>query len=319
MSSTIGLRATYSGAPTPATYPVSADARRGGLKGVERRFGLMLLLPAAIAFTAVILYPFLQALGLSLFEYNLQTAEPRFVGLANFRTVFADPEILNSFLVTALYVGFSTGGTLILGLGWALILNQPFRGRAALRSLTLLPWVVPSTVSAFIWGWIFNSRFGVLNGFLLELHLIDVPRAWLSTPEGALVAVVLTRIWRAVPLFMAFFLAGLQNLDREQIDAARVDGAGNFAVLRDHVLPHLRPVLIVVVVLGVIGGLQDFDTIYALTGGGPVRATTVLSVEVYRRAFEQWDIGLASAIGVLWVATLLPPAFFYLRLLVKGR
>ncbi|HVX71758.1 MAG TPA: sugar ABC transporter permease, partial [Devosia sp.] len=83
------------------------------------------------------------------------------------------------------------------------------------------------------------------------------------------------------------------------------------------VLPHLRPVLIVVVVLGVIGGLQDFDTIYALTGGGPVRATAVLSVEVYRKAFEQWDVGMASAIGVLWVATLLPPAFFYLRLLVR--
>jgi multiple sugar transport system permease protein len=207
----------------------------------------------------------------------------------------------------------------VLGLGWALILNQPFKGRGIIRALTLLPWVVPSTVSAFIWAWIFNSRFGVINGLMLELGLIQVPQAWLSTPEGAMLAVVLTRIWRSIPLFMAFFLAGLQNVDGEQIDAARVDGATNFAILRDHLLPHLRPVLIVVVVLGVIGGLQDFDTIYALTGGGPVRATAVLSIDVYRKAFEQWDIGMASAMGVLWVATLLPPAFFYLRLLVKGR
>lgn len=300
-------------------YPVSPHARRGGLQAAQRRIGMLMLLPAATAFVLIILYPFAQALGLSMFEDTLQTIEPIFVGLDNFREVLSNPDTWQSFLLTAIYVGTATAGTLVLGLGWALILNQPFRGRGAIRALTLLPWVVPSTVSAFIWAWIFNSRFGVINGMLLELGLIDVPQAWLSTPEGAMVAVVLTRIWRSVPLFMAFFLAGLQNVDGEQLDAARVDGANNFAILRDHILPHLRPVLIVVVVLGVIGGLQDFDTIYALTGGGPVRATAVLSIEVYRKAFEQWDIGMASAIGVLWVATLLPPAYFYLRLLVKGR
>jgi multiple sugar transport system permease protein len=230
--------------------------------------------------------------------------EPRFIGFENFTKIAADPDVWAAFWTTAIYVALTTAGTLVAGLGWALIMNQPFAGRSVLRSLSLLPWVLPSTVSAFIWGWIFNSRYGVLNAFLLEFGLIDMPQAWLSTPQGAMLAVVLTKIWLSIPLFMSFFLAGLQNLDKEQIDAARVDGAGNWAVLRDHILPHLRPVLIIVVVLGVIGNLQQFDTIYALTGGGPVRATTVLSVEVYRRAFEQWDIGFASAVGVLWVAAL---------------
>jgi len=153
---------------------------------------------------------------------------------------------------------------------------------------------------------------------LLELGLIDFPQAWLSTQGGAMAAIVITKVWLSVPLFMSFFLAGLQGLDREQVDAARVDGAGNWAVLRDHILPHLKPVLLVVVVLGVIGNLQQFDTIFALTGGGPVRATTVLSIEVYRRAFEQWDIGMASAVGLLWVATILPAAYVYLRHLLRG-
>lgn len=251
-------------------------------------------------------------------DFPLKMSAPRFNGIQNFVTIASSPEILAAFLTTAIYVVFATAGTLVMGLGWALIMNQPFRGRGVLRSLSLLPWVLPSTVSAFIWAWIFNSRYGVLNAFLLEFGFIDFPQAWLSTPQGAMFAVILTKIWLSIPLFMSFFLAGLQNLDREQIDAARVDGAGNWVILRDHILPHLRPVLIIVVVLGVIGNLQQFDTIYALTGGGPVRATTVLSVEVYKRAFEQWDIGLASAIGVLWVATLLPPAFLYLRMLVKG-
>jgi multiple sugar transport system permease protein len=300
------------------SYPVSPHANRGGLKAGQNRIGLLLLLPAAVAFAAVILYPFLSALGLSLFEYTVEMMEPRYIGFENFARIASDPDVLAAFTTTAVYVVLTTAGTLVAGLGWALIMNQPFAGRGVLRSLSLLPWVLPSTVSAFIWGWIFNSRYGVLNALLMELGLIDYPQAWLSTPEGAMLAVVLTKVWLSIPLFMSFFLAGLQSLDREQIDAARVDGAGNWAVLRDHILPHLRPVLIIVVVLGVIGNLQQFDTIYALTGGGPVRATTVLSVEVYRRAFEQWDIGFASAVGVLWVCSLLPPAFLYLRMLVKG-
>jgi multiple sugar transport system permease protein len=297
---------------------VSAHARRGGLKAHERRVGRLFLLPALAAFTLVILLPFLRALGMAFTRSDLQTPEPVFVGLANFRTILATPEIVGSFVTTAVYVTLATAGTVLLGLAWALILNQPFRGRAALRAVTLIPWVLPSTVTAFVWGWIFNSRFGVLNAALMSVGAIPYPTAWLSTSGGAMTAIVITKIWFSIPLFMSFFLAGLQSLDKEQIDAARVDGANNFALLRDHILPHLRPVLLVVIVLGVIGNLQHFDTIFALTGGGPVRATSVLSIEVYRRAFDQWDLGMASALGLLWVATILPAAYFYLRHLLKG-
>jgi multiple sugar transport system permease protein len=303
---------------TPAPPRMSAFARKGGLKAHERRVGRLFLLPALAAFALVILFPFLRALGVAFTRSDLQTPEPVFVGLANFRAILATPEILGAFVTTAVYVGLATAGTVVLGLGWALILNQSFRGRAVLRAVTLIPWVLPSTVTAFVWGWIFNSRFGVLNAALVGVGAIPHPTAWLSTTGGAMTAIVITKIWFSIPLFMSFFLAGLQSLDREQIDAARVDGASNFALLRDHILPHLRPVLLVVIVLGVIGNLQHFDTIFALTGGGPVRATSVLSIEVYRRAFDQWDLGMASALGLLWVATIMPAAYFYLRHLLKG-
>lgn len=301
-----------------AQLPVSPLAERGGLKARERRVGWLFLVPALAAFALVIAVPFLQALGSAFTRNDLQTPVPVFVGLANFRAILASPEILGAFATTAVYVGGVTALTVMLGLAWALILNQPFRGRAALRAASLIPWVLPSTVTAFVWGWIFNSRYGVLNAALMQAGLIEHPTAWLSTSSGAMTAVVITKVWFSIPLFMSFFLAGLQSLDKEQIDAARVDGAGNVALLRDHILPHLRPVLLVVVVLGVIGNLQHFDTIFALTGGGPVRATSVLSVEVYRLAFDQWDIGMASAVGLLWVATILPAASFYLRHLLKG-
>lgn len=310
--------AAFEQAMPDAPMRVSAHAQRGGLKARERRTGWLFLAPALGAFGLVILYPFLRALGLAFMRSDLQTPAPVYIGLANFRAILASPEILGAFVTTAIYVVVATAGTVVLGLAWALILNQPFRGRAALRALSLIPWVLPSTVTAFVWGWIFNSRFGVLNAVLVSAGAIPFPTAWLSTSAGAMTAIVITKIWFSIPLFMSFFLAGLQSLDKEQIDAARVDGADNLAVLRDHILPHLRPVLLVVVVLGVIGNLQHFDTIYALTGGGPVRATSVLSIEVYRRAFDQWDVGMASAIGLLWVATIMPAAYFYLRHLLKG-
>ncbi|MFN3685394.1 carbohydrate ABC transporter permease [Salinarimonas sp.] len=308
---------TTAGAAAPVLR-ISPHADPRGLTAGQTRVGRLLLIPALVAFGLVILGPFLHALALSLFRDNLESPQVVFIGLANFRRILSDPAVIGSFVTTAIYVSTTTAFTMALGLAWALLMHQPFPGRGALRALSLLPWVLPSTVCAFVWAWIFNSRYGVLNAILLEMGLIDFPRAWLSTAGGAMAAIVITKVWLSIPLYMAFFLAGLQTLDKEQVEAARVDGAGNWAVLRDHVLPHLRPVVLVVAVLGMIGNLQQFDTIYALTGGGPVRATAVLSVEVYRRAFEAWDIGVASAIGVLWVATILPPAYLYLRQLLRS-
>lgn len=296
----------------------SIHARRGGLKAAERRFGMLLLVPALAVFCIVVLVPFLRALGLSLFKYTIDMQAPEYIGLGNFVRVLGDAAVRGSFVTTLVFVGLTTTCSILLGLVWALILNQPFRGRAALRGLSLLPWIMPATVAAFLWGWIFNARYGLINAAALELGFIDFPVAWLSTSHGAMAAIVVTKTWLSIPLFMAFFLAGLQSMDQEQIEAARADGAQNWNVLVDHLIPHLRPVLMVTVVLAVVGNLQHFDTIWALTAGGPVRATTVLSVEVYRRAFEQWDIGMAATVGVLWVATIMPPAYYYLRHLMKG-
>lgn len=308
--------ASLSSAALPQHSRVSPHARRGGLKASERRFGVMLLIPALTAFGVVVLFPFIEALGMSFYEFTIEMSEPEWNGIDNFVEVLTDRGVISSFVATLIFVGAATFFSILLGLGWALILNHPFMGRNVLRGLSLMPWVMPAIVAAFIWGWIFNSRYGLLNALAMELGLIEFPQAYLSTPGGAMTAVVIAKVWLSVPLFMAFFIAGLQSMDREQIEAARVDGAGNMQVLLHHVLPHLRPVIMVTVVLGMIGNLQHFDTIWALTGGGPVRATTVLSIEVYRRAFEQWDIGMAATVGVVWVATILPPAYFYLRQLM---
>ncbi|MBC7702741.1 MAG: sugar ABC transporter permease [Rhodoferax sp.] len=291
--------------------------RPRGLKAQERRTGLLLVAPALLAFAAVILVPFLQSMRLSLYKYTIDMEQPAFVGLANFSKLLSDPGTATIWLNTLVFVVTTTALTFVLGLAWALMLNQPFKGRVLVRAASLLPWVLPTTVTAFLAAWIFNGQYGVLNALLLETGLIQQPITWLAEEKGAMAAVILTKAWLSVPLFMAFFLAGLQGVSQDQIDAARVDGCENGGVLMYVVLPHLAPTMIIVTILGAMGNLQAFDVIYALTQGGPIKATTMLSIEVYKQAFQNWDMGTACAVGVLWFITIAIPTGFYLRILFR--
>ncbi len=279
----------------------------------ENRFGFLIVLPAVIVFTAVILYPFLNSVRLSLFRSTLAAPEPVFRGLDNFARLFSDPAFFQTWLRTLVFVACATGLTFALGLVWAIVLHQSFRGHKLLRALSLLPWVLPSTVTAFLWAWLLHGQVGLLNAGLIRLGAIDAPIVWLSDAAGAMAAVVVAKAWLSTALVMTFFLAALQTLPFELVEAARIDGARDRQVIRHIVMPHLRNTAIVVVVLQAMGNLQQIDVIYAMTGGGPVRATSVLSIEVYRTAFQNWNIGLAAAIGVVWFVTISIPAGIYLR------
>ncbi|MGG5818045.1 carbohydrate ABC transporter permease [Falsiroseomonas sp. HW251] len=292
---------------------VAAAPRPGGLARRQARFGLLLAMPAMAAFGTVILYPFLDSLRRAFYEDTLMTVEPTFVGFANFAQLWDDGTIVGTWLVTVVFVVLTTAATFALGLAWAIILNERFPARTLVRAASLLPWVLPSTVVAFLWAWLLNGQYGVLNAVLLTLGILDEPVAWLATSSGAMAGIVLAKTWLSIPLFAAFLLAGLQGLPKEQVEAARIDGAHNWQVFRHVAWPHLRPTVAVLLVLGALGNLQQFDVIYAMTGGGPVRATTVMSVEVQRQAFQAWNLGLAAAVGVIWFLTIAGPAYFRLR------
>jgi multiple sugar transport system permease protein len=295
----------------------SAPANSHPLARAERRAGLIFLAPALIAYVLVILWPFASSVLLSLYEFTLLDPVPRFAGLENFRRIAAQPEILQAWLTTLGFVLCTTALATLLGLSWALLMQQPFPGRDIVRAASLLAWILPSTVTAFLWSWILNGRYGVLNALLVGTGILERPVPWLSDTAGARAAIVVAKCWLSIPLIMTFFLSGLQSLSQEQLDAARVDGARNRDLVRHVVLPHLRPTLMIVVLIAAIGNIHQFDVIYALTSGGPVRATTTLSVEVYRQAFENWDMGFAAAVGALYVLSVLPPAYAYLRRLVR--
>ncbi|MEM7734600.1 MAG: sugar ABC transporter permease [Deinococcota bacterium] len=293
--------------------PKVASRLRGSVQRKQSRFGISLVIPALLLFTLVIFYPFVRAIASAFYEDTLFLPQPMFTGLGNFRDILQSPQLINTWLRTLIFVVGSTALTLFLGLVWAVILNQPWRGNAVLRSLSLLPWILPSTVVAFLWAWLFNAQYGVINALLLRLNLIQAPVAWLSNSSGAMAAVIIAKTWATIPFFMAFFLAALQTVPKAQTEAARVDGATDLTVLRFVVLPHLRYTTVILAVLGAVNSLQHFDIIYAMTEGGPVRATTVLSLEVFKQAFQNWNMGLASAIGVVWLVTIAVPAFFYMR------
>jgi multiple sugar transport system permease protein len=284
----------------------------------ESQFGFLLILPALAVFCCVILYPFANSIIMSFTDQDLLRVGRHFIGLSNFQKLFADPNFLDVLKNTLVFV---VGGTMlpfVLGFIWAIVLNQGFKGSELLRGITLVDWIIPSTAIGFLWMWIFHGEYGVFNGILKSFGLIQNNINWLGQTETAMLVVIIAKTWQGLPWYMAFLLGGLQGVSHDQVEAARIDGANNLQVFINIVLPEMKSIIVLVLILGTIGSLQNFDLIWVMTEGGPARATTTLSIEVYRNAFVNWKLGYAAAIGTVWVALLAIFNFFYMRNLNKS-
>ncbi len=287
------------------------DQRARGL--TDRQTGVLLVIPGLAMFLAIILYPFISAILMSFTDRSLMFPAYQSVGLANYAKVFADPYFGATLLTTVEFVALSTLLPFALGLIWAVVLNQKFRGSEFLRGVTLVNWIIPGTAIGFLWSWIFNGQYGILNALLTGAGVIDQNVSWLGQTQTALLCVVVARTWQMLPWYMAFLLGGLQGVSMEQIEAARIDGANNLQVFRHMVVPAMKGIMTLVLILGTIGNLQHFDLPWTMTQGGPARATTTLSIEVYKTAFKNWNLGKAATIGAIWALLLAAFSFFYLR------
>ncbi len=287
------------------------SSRKAGLS--DRSFAYLLLIPAMLVFALVILYPFVNSLLMSLTNRNMLKSTVDFVGVENFRTIFSDPNFFQVFRNTLVFVLGSVACPFLLGFIWAIVLNEKFRLSELLRGLTLIDWIIPSTAIGFLWMWIFNGEYGVLNGLLRATHVIDENVNWLGQSKTAMMVIILARTWQLLPWNMAFILGGLQGVSCELVEAANIDGANNWVVFRHIVLPELKPVLGLILILSTIGALQHFDLIWVMTEGGPARSTTTLAVEVYRNAFKNWKLGLAASVGAIWVLLLSVFSYLYIR------
>lgn len=270
----------------------------------DAQFGAVLALPALLVFSAIVLYPFLNSLAMSLFDRSLIYPGSEFIGIENFRHVLEDPNFVGVVWNTFVFVAGTTLVSFTLGFVWALILNQGYRGSEFVRGLTLVAWIIPGAAIAFLWMWIFHGQYGVLNMILRSLGVISRNRVWLGDPQFAMLAVILARGWQAMPWFMLLLLGGLKGISSDQVEAARIDGAGNMLMLRAIILPGMRQIVGVTLLIGIIMSLQHFDIIWVMTRGGPARATTTFSIEVYRNAFQDYHLGRAAAVGLMWTVIL---------------
>lgn len=281
----------------PVTPRVATPAsRRLSISRREAVWGYLFILPWIIGFVAFNAYPIASVFYLSFTEYNV-LQPPVWVGMDNYVRIFTDDRLFRTSLYNTVYfVALSVPGQLILGLGSALLVNQKIRGQAFWRTAFYLPVMVPYVVSSILFVWILDARLGVLN-YVLDLVGITGPD-WFQSETWAKPAIVILTLWH-MGSYMVIFLAGLQAIPEHLYEAASLDGAGSWRRLINITIPMLTPALLFNLVVGIINSFQVFTFAYVMTRGGPLNSTTFYVYYVYRRAFEYFEMGYASALAVI--------------------
>jgi len=277
------------------------------------RIGVVLIAPTVLVFCAVILYPLISAIYLSLFSIYTPTLAGEWVGVDNYTALLASGDFWNAALNTLIWTVGTLMLQLVFGVAMALLLNQSIVFQSLARSLVLFPYFLSTVVAVLVWRWLFNDLYGILNHVLLIAGLIDAPVNWLGQMPNAMISIILVGAWKYFPFVVIVVLARLQSIPEQLYEAATIDGAGPFQRFADITLPQLRDVLVVVVLLRAIWDFKEFDLIYLMTGGGPVRATQTLSLLVYEEAFRLNRMGMASTYAVAMMLVLLGFTLVYLR------
>jgi multiple sugar transport system permease protein len=279
----------------------------------------LLLVPALLFTVFVLAYPLIQNLVNSFSDVSMISGNSGWTGLSNYRHVFEDTLFWRSFGNTSVYAVVGTALALVMGLGFALLLNLKLgKINTIMGCLYTVPWVISPVVAGFAWKWLLNDNFGVVNYWLSHLGIAKVGTTWLGDPHTALVCVMLARIWQFYPFAMVMFLAGLQSIPQEQYEAAAVDGATMMKRFFYITLPNLKTVTSVLLVLGVIWSFNDFNMVFVMTRGGPMNSSMVLPVLVREFSFVQFDLGKGSALSVMIFALLTTLSFLYLKVISRG-
>jgi len=259
--------------------------------------GYLFVLPLVVLVLLLIAYPLGSAVYLSLTEKYVGYP-PRFVGLKNYVELTGDPVFRKVIWNSAVFTVGSVTVKLMIGLLMALSLHQALFARRLVRGILLLPWVVPTVITALAWHWMFDALRGFINVSLETLGLIGEPIAWLGQPSTAMMAVVVVNIWRGFPFFGVSLLAGLQAIPADLYEAAAVDGASATQRFRHVTLPGLRPVIFVTTLISTIFTLNDFNIVYVMTRGGPGIATHILATYTYEVGFQALRWGRAVAVSM---------------------
>lgn len=248
--------------------------------------------------------------------YQLDLARPLtngFVGLQNYLDLLKDSRYISSLLATFRFSLISVVFELILGVAIALVLNREFIGRGFVRGMMILPWAMPSIVNAAMWKWIYNADYGALNALLSQLGIIAQYQVWLSNPFWATALIILANVWKETPFTVIMVLAALQTIPGELYEAAKVDGSSGWQSLLRITIPLIMPTLMIVSMLQFIWGIQTFELIIIVTGGGPFSTTEMVALRVYTTTFRSLRFGYGAAMAYLTSLSILIPVIVYIR------
>jgi multiple sugar transport system permease protein len=283
----------------------------------ELTLAWLLVGPLVLLLLGLVAYPFGMAVQFALSDRTL--AEPgRFVGLANVWNLWENQIYRQTLWNTIVYTIGATILKLGAGLGLALVLNERLPLKRLVRSAVLLPWIVPTVLSAMAWLWLLTPNFSVLNWILVHTGVSQRGLPWLTSPSLAMFSVILVNTWRGIPFFAITLLAGLQTIPGELYEASAIDGAGSWRRFRYVTLPLLQPILLITLVLSVIWTFSDFQVVYGLTQGGPMNSTHVLATLSYQVGLASGNIGEGAAISLTMLPLLLVLIIWQIRHLRRG-
>jgi multiple sugar transport system permease protein len=293
--------------PARPTRTTSAQARR-------QRAGLLFVLPSVTFVGLFFIVPLLITAFMSLHNWPL-LGDRHFIGLGNYRTLVSDTMFWNSLIFTIKYTVVITPIIVVVAFGLALLVRQHIPGVAIFRTAYFLPVVIGLSTASIMWIYMFNDQSGVFDGILQGLGLIKAPIEWLADPNGALLSVIFMVVWKAVGSTMLFFVIGLQAIPDDLYEAARMDGAGRWALTRYITLPLLRRIFALALVLSVIGSFLAFDQFYIITQGGPQNSTISIVYWIYNTSFTYFKLGYGAALSLVLLVILVAVSVVQLYLL----
>ncbi|MEZ5862581.1 MAG: sugar ABC transporter permease [Geminicoccaceae bacterium] len=288
-------------------------AKRLSLESQYSILGVLLIAPTVLVFSAVIVYPLLSAIYLSLYSIYTPTLQGEWVGLANYQRLLAKGEFWISLRNTLVWTVGTLALQIVFGVAMALVLNRSLLFRPLARSLVLFPYFVSTVVAVLVWRWVFNDLYGILNHTLMRMGILDMPLDWLGSMPNAMLSIILVGAWKYFPFVVIAVLARLQSIPDALYEAAEIDGASLARQFWHITLPQLRGVITTIVLLDSIWTFRAFDPVFVMTGGGPAHASEVLPTVIYFDGFQKLDFGYASAQAVVMFVVLFVVSAFYMR------
>ncbi|MED4224777.1 sugar ABC transporter permease [Neobacillus cucumis] len=303
---------------TPANLLVMEKPKTKKKFNKPMMIGYLFLLPSLLILCVVGIYPLIQTLYLSFFDVSLTKQGSHFIGLANYKDLLSDIWFKVAYKNTWMFTVISVMAETALGLIIALVLNKKFKGRGWVRACVLIPWAIPTVVSARMWEWIFNAEYGILNYLLVKTGIIESNVNWLGETSTAMFAAIFSDVWKTTPFMALIILAGLQGISSSLYEAADIDGANKWRQFSYITFPLLVPSIMIAVLLRALDAFRVFDLIFVLTGGGPANSTEVLSSYAYKTTFSAGEVSSGAAMSSLMAVSVFVLAIVLLFFMNKA-